>query len=312
MREINYIIERTSSFFQQSEQFRFCCGSKRECAELVEDENFTVIEWNADASALEIEKIKLLFVEATKAQLKKAELPPFVENLEKLENIAFDLSFLRKVKQSSLPDSLRSLTLTRNPDYEDILDELVDDPVEWNDRIILTNLEAIKLIADDEKTGVIETVSKDVFPSLKFLAFDVSEEAELEVFGKFSALTDVELLYIKDYDVFSKLEHLPLISLDLGGTNNKFDLSGIEKLRNLKFVRLNSVRSEIDCRIFKSLPELKELVILNSKKIVNIEALLECPNLVSIEFLDCNDPFKRGIAEKFMSKKYELLDIEYA
>lgn len=312
MREINYIIERTSKFFQQSELFRFCCGSKRECAGLVEDENFTVIDWNAGASGLEIEKVKLLFVEATKAQLKKAELPPFVEDLENLENVAFDLSFLRNLKPDSLSASLRSLTLTRNLDYEDILDELVDDPVEWSEEIILKNLEAIKLIADDEKTGVIETISKDVFPSLKFLAFDVSEEAELDVFQKFSALTDVELLYIKDYDVFSKLEHLPLISLDLGGTNNKFDLSGIEKIKSLKFVRLNSVRSEIDCRIFKNLPELKELVILNSKKIVNIEALLECPNLVSVEFLNCNDPFNKGIAEKFKSKNYELLDIEYA
>lgn len=312
MREINYIIERTSTFFQQSERFRFCCGSKRECAELVEDENFTAIDWNADASDLEIEKIKLLFVEATKAQLKKAELPPFVSGLDKLENTAFDLSFLRNLKPDSLPDSLRSLTLTRNLDYEDILDELVDDPVEWNKEIILKNLEAIKLIADDEKTSVIETISKEVFPSLKFLAFDVSEESELDVFQDFSALTDVELLYIKDYDVFSKLEHLPLISLDLGGTNNKFDLSGIERIKSLKFVRLNSVRSEIDCRIFKNLPELKELIILNSKKIVNVEALLECTNLVSIEFLDCNDPFKKGIAEKFKSKNYELLDIEYA
>lgn len=312
MRDINYITERTSTFFQQSENFRFCCGSKRECAALAEDENFKTIDWNADVSASDIDKIKLLFVEATKAQLKKAELPPFVDGLEKLENITFDLSFLRNLKQNSLPVSLRSLTLTRNLDYPEIIDALEDDPVEWNGEIILKNLEAIKLIADDEKTGVIETISKDVFPSLKFLAFDVSEEEELEVFERFSALTDVELLYIKDYDVFSKLGHLPLVSLDLGGTNNKFDLSGIEKIKSLKFVRLNSIRSEIDCRVFKSLPELKELVILNSKKIVNIESLLECPNLVSIEFLDCNDPFKKGIAEKFMSKKYELLDIDFA
>lgn len=312
MREVNYITERTSSFFQQSEKFRFCCGSKRECAELVRDENFEVIDWNADVSTSANEKIKLLFVEATKAQLKKAELPPFVKNLTKLENISFDLSFLRNLNQNSLPDSLRSLTLTRNLEHPEIIEALEDEPVEWREEIILKNLEALKLIADDEKTGVIETVSKEVFPSLKFLAFDVSEESELEVFEKFSALTDVELLYIKDFDVFSRLEHLPLISLDLGGTNNKFDLSGIEKIKTLQFVRLNSVRSEIDCRTFKSLPELKEIIILNSKKIVNVEALLDCENLASIEFLDCSDPFKKGIAEKFMSKNYESLDIDFA
>ncbi len=311
MREISYIAERKWDFFQQPEKYCFCSGAKNECAELAED-GYRTIEWNSDVHGTDTEKIKLLHLAAGKSQIRKAELPPFVQSLKSLENIVLDISFLKNLEKDELPKSLRSITLTRNLRYPDILDELAENPVRWKKDIILENLSALKIIADDEKTGIIHSISKENFPVLKFLGFDVSEKAELSVFEKFSAISDIEILYLKDYDIFRRIEHLPLISLDLGGTNNKFDLSGIEKLKSLKFVRLNSVRSEIDCRIFKNLPDLKELIVLNSKKITNIEALLECSNLVSLDFLDCGNPFKKGIADKFDESAYEIFDIKYA
>ena len=182
----------------------------------------------------------------------------------------------------------------------------------WNENVRLENLDALFIIADEEKTKITTGISAENLPSLKYLGFAFSNKDELETFGRFTALTDLEISNLRDFPIFEHIEHLPLFSLDLTGTNNKFEIAGIKKLKTLKYVRLNGVRSEIDCRLFTELPELTELVVLNSKKILNIEALLDCKNLVSISFLDCADPFKKGIAGKFDEDDYEIFDIKYA
>lgn len=312
MREIDYITERKFGFFQQPSPNCFCSGAKSECAELAEDDGYSVIDWKAEASALPIEKIKLLDLVPAKAPLKKAVLPSFVNGLKNLENILFNLIFVRNISEDQLPASLRSILLTRELNYEDLIEEMEENPPTWNEKVVLPNLEALKIIGNEEKTELLVNLSPTNFPALKFLAFDIADKSELDIFSRFPQLSDLELLYLKDYDIFERVKDLPLISMDLGGTNNKFDMSSAKNIKTLKFLRLNSVRSEIDCKIFTELPELKELVILNSKKITNIEALLDCEKLVSISFTDCGNPFKKGIADKFAARRYEILDIEYA
>lgn len=312
MREIDYITERSFDFFQQPSVNCFCSGAKSECARLVEDEGYSVIEWKADADRLPIEKIKLLDLVPAKAQVKKAVLPAFVAKLKNLENILFNLYFVKNIAAGQLPESLRSILFSRELDYEELIEEMEENPPVWNEDVTLPNVAAIKIIGGDEKTELLANLSPKNFPSLKFLAFDIADKSELDVFDRFPELTDIELLYLNNFDIFERVKNLPLVSLDLGGTNNKFKMSGVKDLKTLKFLRLNSVRAEIDCRDFAAMPELKELVILNSKKIQNIEALLDCEKLVSISFLDCGNPFKKGIGDKFKARKYEMLDIEYA
>lgn len=59
------------------------------------------------------------------------------------------------------------------------------------------------------------------------------------------------------------------------------------KKSNLQTLWLNSVNVTIDCSIFKLLPELKEINFLNIKKIINIESLLECEQLISFYSFNC-------------------------
>lgn len=132
------------------------------------------------------------------------------------------------------------------------------------------------------------------------------------MFEKFEQLSDVELNRPGDCDLFTHLGARPLVFLSLGGTKQKFDLSPIQGFKTLEMVSLNSVRAEIDCEIFTKLPRLRDLSLLTSKKIKNIEALLGCPGLEHLRCLDCGNPFKKGIAQKFESRGFERLDIRFA
>lgn len=308
---MNHLTQRRQTYFQQSNELRFCAGSKNECAELAAD-GYQVIDWDAEVDPRTIASIKLLHLVPTKQQLKKAKLPAFISRLVHLESLVLDLSFLRNLQADELPGSLRSLTLVRDLRYLDLIQDFSRRPVSWKDTIVLPRLEALMLVADDEKSGFLRSIAQRNFPSLRFLGFSLSDASELQVFEKFEQLSDVEVIRLGDCDVFTRLGALPLVSVSLGGTRQKFDLSPIKGFKTLEMVSLNGVRAEIDCEIFTELPGLRELSLLNSKKIKNIEALLGCPGLEHLRCLDCGNPFKKGIAQKFESRGFARLDIRFA
>lgn len=306
------ITRRKQDFFQTEKDFRYCAGAKKVYDEDYKEDGYGFIEWDAQISEIPVEKVKLLMLLPNKPQLKKGVFPDFIGKLSNLEHIVFDINFLKNDQAEKLPPSVISIILSRNLAYTDLLKDLLADKIEWNENVRLENLAALFIIADEEKIKITTEISAENLPSLKYLGFAFSNKDELETFRRFTALTDLEISNLRDFPVFGHIEHLPLFSLDLTGTNNKFDITGIKNLKTLRYLRLNGVRSEIDCNLFTKLPELTELVVLNSKKILNVEALLDCKNLVSISFLDCADPFKKGIAEKFDEDAYEIFDIKYA
>jgi len=55
-----------------------------------------------------------------------------------------------------------------------------------------------------------------------------------------------------------------------------------------------------------------QLTVLNSKKFTNLDALLDCPNLASIEFVNCGNPFKKDGRARFGAKGFAHLDIAYS
>lgn len=312
MQKMKFITQRKWAGFQPPQQFCYCCGAKKIYEDDYQNDGYGFIEWETPAEELPIEKIKLLSLAPSKAQLKKAVFPKFISDLTNLEHVLFDLNFLENGEIKKLPASVRSIILSRSLIYPDLWEKLIEDKIEWDESVRLESLESLLIIADEEKNGITNKISQENFPKLGYLGFGFSNKDELNLFRRFSSLSDLELSHLRDYPIFEHIEHLPIFSLDIIGANNKFDLSGVKNLKTLNFLRLNGLRSEIDCRIFTEIPNLKELVVLNSKKILNIEALLECEKLASINFLDCGNPFKKGIAEKFHSRNYEILDIKYA
>ncbi|MEE6259085.1 hypothetical protein [Plantactinospora sonchi] len=80
----------------------------------------------------------------------------------------------------------------------------------------------------------------------------------------------------------------------------------------LTALRLNGLRAEIDCALFQALPELVDLTILNSKRTINVEALLDCRKLSHLSVVNCGNPFRRGIGAGFRNARFTHLDIRYA
>lgn len=312
MKKMKSIARRKQNFFQTENEFRFCTGAKKIFDEDFKEDGYSFIEWDAQVSEIPVEKVKLLMLLPSKPQLKKASFPDFINELSSLEHIVFDINFLKNDQAEKLPATVKSLILSRNLTHADILKDLIKNKPEWNKNVRLENTEALFIIADEEKEKITTAISEENLPALKYLGFKFTAKDELDIFSRFTKLTDLELSDLRDFPVFEYIEHLPLFSLDITGTNNKFDIVNVKNLKTLNYLRLNGIRSEIDCRFFTELPELTELVVLNSKKILNVEALLECKNLVSISFLDCADPFKKGVAAKFDESAYEIFDIKYA
>lgn len=134
----------------------------------------------------------------------------------------------------------------------------------------------------------------------------------------------------------SRLVHLENLVLDLSFLRNLQDaelpgsLRSLTLVRDLRYLDLIQDLSRrpvswkdtivlprleavlLVCEIFTELPRLRELSLLNSKKIKNIEALLGCPGLEHLRCLDCGNPFKKGIAQKFESRGFARLDIRFA
>jgi len=312
MKKMKLITARKQNFFQTEMEFRYCTGAKKAYDENYREDGYGFIEWDADISAVPVNKVKALTLLPSKAQLKKAVFPDFVFGLSNLEHFVFEINFLKNRQAEKLPASVRSMILSRSLAYADLLKDLTANPVEWDENTRLENLQALFIIADTEKEKITTRISAAQLPNLKYLGFKFTNKNEIEIFSRFTELTDLELSDLRDFPVFENIAHLPLFSLDITGTNNKFDIAGVKNLKTLQHLRLNGIRVEIDCELFTELPELTELVILNSKKILNVEALLKCKKLKSISFLDCADPFKKGVGGKFNENDYEIFDIKYA
>lgn len=312
MNKMDFITQRKQSFFQTEKEFCYCTGAKKIYGDDYREDGYGFIGWDAHVSEIPVEKVRLLMLLPSKPQLKKAALPDFIGKLSNLEHIVFDINFLKKEQVERLPPSVDSIILSRNLAYADLLKALTENKIEWNEDVRLENLGALLIIGDEEKTRITTRISAENLPSLKFLGFTFSSKDELETFRRFNALTDLELSNLRDLPIFEHIEHLPLLSLDITGANNKFDIAGAKRLKTLRHLRLNGVRSEVDCRLFAELPELTELVVLNSKKVLNVGALLDCKKLISISFLDCANPFKKEVARRFDQRAYEIFDIEYA
>jgi hypothetical protein len=310
MKKMKFITSRKWSFFQPSEEFWYCCGSKKVYEEDYKEDGYNFLEWETPIGELPIERIKLLNLAPSKPHLKKAVFPKFTPDLTNLEHILFDLHFLRNGQISQIPTSVISMILSRSLGFPDLAKDLLGNKVEWDENMCLENLESLLFIADQDR--ITNKISEKHFPKLSYLGFKFSNDEELNLFKRFSKLVDLELSNLQDFPLFEYIDHLPLFSLDIVGANNKFDISKVGDLKTLNLLRLNGIRSEIDCQIFTELPELTEIVILNSKKVVNVEALLECKKLNSISFLDCGNPFKKGGSDKFADTEYEILDIKYA
>ena len=102
-----------------------------------------------------------------------------------------------------------------------------------------------------------------------------------------------------------------LETLRFESCNEEFTLKGIEEFYQLESIYFNSIWNGIDCRCFLELPKLKEVVIMNSRNMINIESILKLSHLEALCLIDNKDEKKKNAVNKENRSKLEAMRIPH-
>ncbi|KOV86291.1 hypothetical protein [Nocardia sp. NRRL S-836] len=275
----------------------FCVGNADECDHYTED-GAVRIPWRGRPQPEDVPRVHSLALCPTEAQLRKAVLPAYLPDLVNLESLTLPAPLVAHLTSPSLTSLVISNADGQAP------------PVPLAADTALPALRALMWVSSCTTPRLPGVV--DPLPPLEFLRTNVSGDgAVLRQLAALPSLRHLELVHLKNVDV---VDHLvaPLRVLEISGTGRDFPVARLAEIVTLEALRLNGVRAEIDCAVFQALPNLVQLTVLNSKRVVNVEALLDCPELASVTFIDCGNPFGRDGKALFRSKGFAELDIDYS
>ncbi|MGW6441519.1 hypothetical protein [Lentzea sp. NPDC055074] len=275
----------------------FCVGNADECDHYTED-GAVRIPWRGSPRPEDVARVRSLALCPTDAQLRKAVLPAYLPSLVNLESLTLPAPLVARLASPALT----SLVIG-NPDGRVPSAPLAADTA-------LPGLRGLLWVSSYTTPRLPQVV--DPLPPLEFLRTNVSgDDAVLRQLGELPSLRHLELVDVKNADVVGHLV-APLRVLEIAGTGREFPVARLAAVPTLESLRLNGIRAEIDCAVFPALPELVQLTVLNSKRIVNVEALLDCPKLAKIMVVDCGNPFKKDGKALFGSAGFAELDIAYS
>jgi hypothetical protein len=278
----------------------FCVGNAAECDHLTGD-GAVRIAWGRSPVPGDEKKVRSLHLCPTVAQLRRPALPAFLPDLVNLESMVVPTPLLAGLSGSGVAEGLRTLVVAHDHAYP-----TPATPFE----LALPGLRALMWSSPVDTPSLARVI--DPLPPLEFLYANVSgDKAVLRQIHNLTTLRHLELADLKNVDVFDSIA-APLRALQIGRTGRDFPVAGLSTVPTVEALRLNGVRAEVDCAVFRTLPELVELDVLNTRKVANIEALLDCPKLASIRFLDCGNPFKKEGKALFRSRGFARLDIDYS
>lgn len=289
--------------------WEFVLGSKKDTIQLVQD-GAIQLPWEAQPDKGTVKAIKALRLVPNQKQLKNCTVPLFVRELVNLEFLAMPLPFVVALEQNSIPDSLHSLMLINGKGcYEALNGKAFCWP-----KIVLPHVNALQFFdfGGSKEIDSLFGLSEKTLPSLQFLECGIGKiKRKLDTIAELKGLTFVALEHVNHYDIVDSFNS-PLHALSIVDADNKFPFPSIAKRESVELLWLNNLRCEVDCEVFTSFPLLKEINILNSLHIVNVEALLSCKRLESIQFTKCGRPFTKEVKELFVAKHYKRLNIEFA
>ena len=275
----------------------FCVGNAAECDHYTEDGGIR-IPWGGTPE--DVSEVRDLALCPTDAQLRKARLPAYLPDLVHLAALTLPAPLAVRLTPGSVGGRVRTLVLA-NQDGQVPAAPLAADAV-------LPGLRALMWVSS-LTTPTLPQVA-DPLPPLEFLYTNLSADLLPRLEG-LPSLRHLELTHVNDTDVFAHLT-APLTALLIGGAGRDFPVARLASVPTLTAVRLNGIRAEIDCAVFRELPCLGQLTVLNSKKITNVDALLDCGHLASITFVNCGNPFRTDGKARFGARGFAHLDIAYS
>lgn len=309
----SYISELTTSYMPwRAGQYakhglEFCLGSKTDASHFVED-GAIQFPWGAAIDPGQFSNVRLLRLIPSKSQLKKAAIPEFIRELPNLEFLALPLPLAVKLTPEFIKPSLKGLDVQNT---QGSIEALGKTQLMWPG-VVCPNVRSLRLM-DDAGSTEIDTlfgISDPYFPLLEYLMINVDKRGRrLPELAHLSGLKVLHLEFVRDHAVFNHIG-ASLRALSIVNTGSKFNLGDLVRVRDVEFLWLNGLQCEIDCAVFAELPNLREVNLLNSKKIKNIEALLNCGKLESIYALNCGRPFSKEAKQLFAARGYKRLEIE--
>jgi len=278
----------------------------------------TLLPWGKQPSLEMLEDVCLLNIYPAEEYLFPKNMPPFINQFNKLKILKMPLVYALSLRSDSLPESVEHLILINELKQTNNLGknkkERIQNLLFPNESF--PNIKSLNLITLSSASMIADgylNINYSRFPNLEFLRCAVNSK---DKFLFLESLTNLKHLWVsigQNVNVFEQIKS-PIISLDIDGANVGIEFQKISKIPSLEIIRINSCCDEVDCREFFKLPKLKEIILLNSKGIKNIEALLEMPTLKSLDVLDCKGALTKQQKKIFENNldKFERLSIDYA
>lgn len=263
----------------------YCSGEKDFCSSF-EIDGAKVIPWDYSIDEKEYGKIKELYIKPSFIQLKSCSILHQIKELNELHELHFlylIYPYLFCLEQNSLPENLLELTIGYEYDMEEYDISLLNHKIEF------PQIKKISFYGDYTDTGIntFLNIPNINFPNIEILSTSIDKKGKvLYLLNTFPYLNHLELTHVGNLDIFKYIPE-KVLNLGISQTGTKFPFAEILKKRNLQTLWLNDVNVTVDCNIFKLLPEIKEINLLNIKKIINIESLLECEHLISFYSFNC-------------------------
>ncbi|EOV9656704.1 hypothetical protein ACN5L1_002284 [Cronobacter turicensis] len=284
----------------------YCVGNKAACQHFAE-EGAKIVPWSKDPEFDDgVVSLRLVLTDKNVKSL-KGKPPQWLSGLSNLTFLQMPLELMVNIEPGDLPVGLKSLMLVHSEtsDYSG--------PIAWRVLAESTALEALTLQNDfgSESCAAFTYASDFQMLNLSLLSYDSAKN------GKLVTLIDnnkcFELISIDSIttDEISSNAVRNATGLSLIGVDKSIDLHSLEGLSNLEAIFINGAKCEIDCSVFDKMPKIKEVEVINSKKMANPAALLANRNIKNLVVVNCGNPFKKARSEVNPSD-YDILDIDFS
>lgn len=260
-----------------------------------------------------LKKAKLLYCDVT---LKKSDEDSFFSVLKKMEQLEFLQTSIHNILKfnNSIPNLKYLAILNRVGDIEKLApDKKYHEKLQFPE-LIFPNVEALSLInllnVEEIMDGYIG-ISQQNFPRLEYLSCSLDKKARaLDLINKFTGLLHLKIGGVR-VNIFDDIKS-QLLSLQIEGAGKEFKLAQMKKNPSIEMIRFNSIYGGIDCEDFLLMPNLKEIHLSNTSKVINIEALLRIKTLKSLHVTNCKGSFNKRQKCLFKTHLFDYLNIDYA
>ncbi|MFV8751490.1 hypothetical protein ACNOYE_13175 [Nannocystaceae bacterium ST9] len=262
------------------------------------------IPWTDMPARDELGEIRKLTLRPSPSQLLPAVLPEWIAELPACRELVVPLLYLPTLRADRLPVGLDALVFDADYRWRESATP------RWPSALILPELRELGF--HGHMLGAPEGLRAEHVPALERLAASLDDKADLiDRIVAFPRLRALDLANLGVHDVFESLDGA-IEALTLRGGGRRFPFDAIRRWPTIERLELVGMQGEVDCAVLSELPELAELGLRHCKKLVELEALLDCPRLRALAVAACGRPFTPALRQAFAEHGFDQLEIDRA